>query len=129
MAHAHNSTPAPPIAAPHADEVHADEAHADEVHIVPLRVLLAVFVALLALTYVTVTARYIDLGSLNIWIALGIATVKGALVVLYFMHLRYDSPFNAVIFLTALVFMFLFLGITILDTIQFQPDIDEMMLR
>ncbi len=129
MAHAHNSTPAPPIAAPHKDEAHEDEVHEDEVHIVPLRVLLAVFVALLALTYVTVTARYIDLGSLNIWIALGIATVKGALVVLYFMHLRYDSPFNAVIFLTALVFMFLFLGITILDTIQFQPDIDEMMLQ
>ena len=119
MEHAHNSTP----------EVPVSSAHERAVHIVPFRILLAVFIALLALTYITVAARYIDLGSLNIWIALGIATIKGALVVLYFMHLRYDSPFNAIVFVTALAFMFLFLGITILDTIQFQPAIDEMMMQ
>ena len=68
----------------------------------------------------------IDLGSLNLWIALGIATVKGALVVLYFMHLRYDSPFNSVIFLTAIAFLFLFLGITIMDTIEYQPAVYEL---
>ena len=101
--------------------------HAGAVHAVPFRVLLAVFVALLGLTVVTVAARFVDLGSLNIWIALGIATIKGALVVSYFMHLRYDSPFNSIVFVTALVFMFLFLGITILDTIQYQPAIDEML--
>jgi cytochrome c oxidase subunit IV len=114
------------IAAP---ENHAAPAHTGTVHVVPFRVLLAVFITLLVLTYVTVAARAVNLGSLNIWIALGIATVKGALVVLYFMHLRYDSPFNSVIFVTALAFMFLFLGITILDTIQFQPAIDEMMMQ
>ena len=100
----------------------------DSAHVVSFRVLLAVFVALLVLTYITVAARYINLGGLNIWIALGIATIKGALVVLYFMHLRYDSPFNSIVFVTALVFMFLFLGITILDTIQYQPAIEEMTL-
>jgi cytochrome c oxidase subunit 4 len=105
-----------------------DTAHEGSAHVVPFRVLLGVFVALLALTYLTVAARYVDLGSLNIWIALGIATIKGALVVLYFMHLRYDSPFNSIVFLTALAFMLLFLGITILDTIQYAPDIEEMML-
>ena len=104
-----------------------EAAHEGAVHVVPFRVLLAVFITLLVLTYITVAARYINLGSLNIWIALGIATIKGALVVLYFMHLRYDSPFNSIVFVTALAFMFLFLGITILDTIQYQPAIDEMM--
>ncbi|MCU0961995.1 MAG: cytochrome C oxidase subunit IV family protein [Pirellulaceae bacterium] len=108
--------------------VPADAAHAGSAHVVPFGVLLGVFVALLALTYLTVAARYVDLGSLNIWIALGIATIKGALVVLYFMHLRYDSPFNSIVFLTALAFMLLFLGITILDTIQYAPDIEEMRL-
>jgi len=116
MKPAHDSTP----------EVHAETHHPGAGHVVSLRVLATVFVILLALTYVTVAARYIDLGSLNIWIALGIATVKGTLVILYFMHLRYDSPFNAVIFATALVFMFLFLGVTILDTIQYQPTIEQM---
>ena len=119
MEHAPNSPP----------ESHDAAAHAGAVHIVSFRVLLAVFITLLVLTYVTVAARSVNLGSLNIWIALGIATIKGALVVLYFMHLRYDSPFNSIIFVTALVFMFLFLGITILDTIQFQPAIEEMMLQ
>ena len=106
---------------------HEDAAHEDTVHIVPLRVLLAVFIASSVLTDITVTARYINLGSLNIWIVLGIATDQGSLIVLYFMHLRYDSPFNAIVFVTAPVFMFLFLGITILDTSEYQPAIDEMM--
>jgi cytochrome c oxidase subunit IV len=101
--------------------------HAGAAHVVPFGVLLGVLVALLALTVLTVAARSVDLGSWNIWIALAIATAKGSLVVLYFMHLRYDSPFNSLVFVTALVFMLLFLGITILDTIQYQPAIDEML--
>lgn len=100
--------------------------HADNAHAVPLRILLTVFIALLALTYITVAARYVDLGSFNIWIALGIATLKGTLVILYFMHLRYDSPFYSIVLVTAFVFMFLFLGVTMLDTVQYQPTIEEM---
>jgi cytochrome c oxidase subunit 4 len=79
------------------------------------------------LTWVTVAVTMVDLGSLNLWIALGIATIKGSLVVLYFMHLRYDSPFNSIVFVTALIFLFLFLAITIMDTIQYQPGIDQML--
>ncbi len=93
-------------------------------HVVPLKVLAGVFVTLLVLTYITVAATLLDLGSLNIWIALGIATIKGALVMLYFMHLRYDSPFNSIIFLTAVVFLCLFLGITILDSVAYQGAIE-----
>jgi cytochrome c oxidase subunit 4 len=110
-------------------DIHAaSAAHEGSAHVVSFRILLAVFIALLVLTYITVAVRYINLGGLNIWIALGIATIKAALVVLYFMHLRYDSPFNSIVFVTALAFMFLFLGITILDTIQYQPAIEEMTL-
>jgi cytochrome c oxidase subunit 4 len=97
-------------------------------HVVPLPILVGVFVALIVLTWLTVAVTAIDLGSLNLWIALAVATIKGSLVVLYFMHLRYDSPFNSLIFVTALVFLFLFLGITIMDAIQYQPNIQEMML-
>ncbi|MHB8974189.1 MAG: cytochrome C oxidase subunit IV family protein [Pirellulaceae bacterium] len=111
-------------------DLHAASAHPDEdsAHVVSFRILLTVFVGLLVLTYITVAARYVNLGGLNIWIALGIATLKGALVVLYFMHLRYDSPFYSIVFVAALVCMFLFMGIAILDTIQYQPAIDEMTL-
>ncbi|NOX56471.1 MAG: caa(3)-type oxidase subunit IV [Planctomycetes bacterium] len=97
-------------------------------HVVPVSTLLAVFAALIVLTYITVFVSTLDVGRWSLWVALAVATAKGSLVVLYFMHLRYDSPFNAFIFATALVFLGLFLGIVLLDSIEYQPDI-EMFLR
>ncbi|RMG45023.1 MAG: caa(3)-type oxidase subunit IV [Acidobacteria bacterium] len=94
-------------------------------HISSLRQLVAVFVALLGLTVVTVAAAQVDLGDANVWIALGIAALKGSLVVLFFMHLRYDSPFNAVVFVAALVFVALFIGIALLDRESYQPQLIE----
>jgi len=94
-------------------------------HIVPLAVLLAVFAALLVLTAATVAATWVDLGAWNLAIALGIATAKAALVALYFMHLRYDNPFYALVFVAALVFLALFLVLTLLDAVAYQPDIEQ----
>jgi len=108
-------------------EADRDAEHEGFAHVVPIPVLLAVFVSLMVLTFLTVAVTFIDLGSLNLWIALGVATAKGSLVVLYFMHLRYDSPFHSIVFLSAIVFLFLFLGITMLDTIEYQPDIEALM--
>ena len=34
------------------------------------------------------------------------------------MHLRYDNPFYALIFVTALVFLAVFLSLTLMDTLQ-----------
>jgi cytochrome c oxidase subunit IV len=92
-------------------------------HAVPLLVLFAVFAGLLVMTVVTVAATWFDLGNWNLIIALGIATFKASLVALYFMHLRYDNPFNAIVLVTALLFVALFIGLTLLDTTQYQPDI------
>lgn len=92
-------------------------------HVVPLSVLLAVFVALLVLTFATVAATWVDLGPGNLAVAMGIATVKAALVALYFMHLRYDHPFHGFVFVVGLAFLALFLCVTLLDTFQYQPDI------
>ena len=112
----------------HAESLTMSPKHATDgpeiyAHAVPLPVLAAVFAALLALTLLTVGATWYDLGSWNLIIALGIATLKAALVVLFFMHLRYDNPFYAVVFITALLFVALFLGLTLLDTFQYQGDI------
>jgi cytochrome c oxidase subunit 4 len=90
-----------------------------------MRVLLAVFATLLLLTFVTVAATWFDSGEWALLIALSIATVKASLVALYFMHLRYDEPFYAIILLTALLFLAIFLGITLLDTFQYQPDVEN----
>ncbi len=93
------------------------------VHVVPIKVLVAVWLVLLVLTWITVSATKMDLGPLNIIIALTIAAVKCAFVVLYFMHLRYDKPFHAVVFAVALLFVFLFISLALLDTSQYKPDL------
>jgi len=85
--------------------------------------LVGVFASLLVLTVVTVAVTYVDLGSLNLLVAMGVAVVKGSLVVLFFMHLAWDRPFNAVVFITALLFVTLFITFILLDTKQYQPDI------
>ncbi len=93
-----------------------------EVHIVPFKALVGVFGALLVLTVLTLAATRVDLGNWNLWLAMGIATVKAALVVLYFMHMRYDHPFNAVVFIAALAFVALFVGFSLMDSLASQPE-------
>jgi cytochrome c oxidase subunit IV len=87
-------------------------------HAVPLWILAGVFASLAALTVLTVAASKFDFGEYNLVIALAIAVVKASLVVLFFMHLRWDKPFNAVVFLGCLFFVGLFIGLTLLDTVQ-----------
>ena len=94
--------------------------HEAHVHVVPPKVLLGVFAALLVLTFVTVAVTWVDFGrTANVWIALTIAAIKAALVALYFMHLRWDSPFNSVILIAALFFVALLIGIIVLDTSEY----------
>ena len=60
-------------------------------HVVPLRVYIGVFVALIALVALTVGVAFLDLGPFGVPIALTIASVKALLILLYFMHVRYSS--------------------------------------
>jgi cytochrome c oxidase subunit 4 len=89
-------------------------------HATPLRVLFAVYLALVLLTVVTVAAARVDLGSMNLGLALAIAFAKATLVGLYFMHLRYDQPFHAVALVASLLFVVLFVGLALLDTVHYQ---------
>jgi cytochrome c oxidase subunit 4 len=90
---------------------------------VPIKVLAGVWLVLLVLTWMTVSVTKMDLGPMNIVIALAIAAVKCAFVVLYFMHLRYDKPFHSVVFVVALLFVFLFISLALLDTGQYNADL------
>ncbi|MCC7205098.1 MAG: cytochrome C oxidase subunit IV family protein [Phycisphaeraceae bacterium] len=98
--------------------------HADQPHAVPLGVLAGIFAILMLLTFLTVAATWVNLGQFNIWIALGIAVVKAVLVGLYFMHLRYDSPFNGLVLAMALIFVALLIGGALIDTHQYKPNVD-----
>lgn len=92
-------------------------------HVVSARVLLGVWALLIVLTVVTVLATRVDLGAYNLWLAMGIAAVKAAFVLLYFMHLRYDRPINAMWFIFGLFFVALFIAGSLTDTEQYQPDL------
>jgi cytochrome c oxidase subunit 4 len=94
-------------------------------HVVEVRVLLAVFGVLIVLTAITVAVSYFDLGALNLTVALGVATIKAALVALWFMHLRYDGGVNAFVFLVGVAFLGLFLAITMLDSVQYHPNVQS----
>ncbi len=73
--------------------------------------------ALLLLTTITVGAAYVNFGSssINLIIAMLIATVKATLVAMVFMHLRHDPPINAIIFVSGLIFLGLFLLFPLID--------------
>ena len=107
------------------DDVHAHGEHNPIAHVMPVKMLLGVFFALLTLTAATVICAGFELGRYEIAVALGIATVKAVLVATFFMHLRYDNPLNAAILLFSLIFVALFLGLTILDTQAYKADIDS----
>ncbi len=75
----------------------------------------ATLVTLLILTAITVGASYINFGSGNVVIALTIATIKGCIVALIFMHLLHDKPVNAVIAVAGFIFLGIFLLFDFLD--------------
>jgi len=82
---------------------HNDSHSAHAHHIVPIRVYVITLLALLVLTIVTVGASYIDFGKFNIVVNIGIATVKAALVMAYFMGLKYDNNLNRAFILSSFV--------------------------
>jgi len=100
-----------------------DHEHGEGGHVVSVRLLATILGVLLVLTVATVAVTYVDLGMFNLFIALVIALVKATLVGLYFMHLRWDRPFNAIVLVTSLLMVVLFIGLTLMDTKAYQPDI------
>lgn len=85
-------------------------------HIIPLKVYWGVFGALIFFTVVTVLTAYLDLGALNVPLALAIAGAKATLVVMFFMALKYDKKVNVMIFSVGLLFVIVFIGFILLDT-------------
>src|SRR5690606_33511217 len=94
-------------------------------HVASVKQLLIVFIALLGLTALTVwQGTALSLGSWELLVVLLIATAKATLVVLFFMHLLYDKPLNAIAFLVALWFAILFIGLTLGDALTYSTDVE-----
>lgn len=89
-------------------------------HIIPLRTLLYTFGGLVFLTFLTLwtgTAAWIP-PALHIPVAILIAGAKTALVVMYFMGLKYDNGVNALAFMLSIVFVVIFLTFTMIDALS-----------
>ena len=94
------------------------EATKVSVHVVPLRVYFVIFSCLMILTAVTVAVAYLDLGPLNTIVALLIAVTKAALVILYFMHVRYSPSLTKLVVAGSFLWLFIMLSITMSDYVS-----------
>lgn len=86
----------------------------EEHHSGPGRYVL-VWVALMVLTIVTVMTGRMHLPNYGLLLALAIATVKGTLVALFFMHLAEHKGANRLVFATSMLFVVLLLLFTLFD--------------
>ncbi len=122
------------MSTPTAEQSHDAHGHGHDgefSHPMPIWMLLTVFVTLLALTVLTVYQSTFNLGNIEVWLSLTIATIKAGLVIAFFMHLLWDKPLNMIIILSSLIFVALFLGFTMMDAQGYRenlimtPTLDE----
>jgi|JI6StandDraft_1071083.scaffolds.fasta_scaffold761899_1 cytochrome c oxidase subunit 4 len=102
---------------------HHDDHHGIS-HTASVKVLLGTGGALMVLTVITVLATKVDLGgNINLALAMAIAAVKATLVVLFFMHLKYDKVFHSVLLVGGILAAALFVGFALMDSAQYQETI------
>ena len=92
------------------------EEHFDPMsHVVPMSLYVGIWATLMVCTALTVFAASVDLGIFNIVVALVIATFKGTLVVLFFMHLRYSTKLTMVTVVAAIFFLVILFSLSMTD--------------
>ncbi len=115
-----------------------------EHHISSPNLLISTFIALVALTILTCVMAQVSLDNVHVevvapmifdapqdlsWldmpITLIIATAKALLVAVIFMHLQHDKLLNSIVLIGSVVFLVLFVGMVLLDSNEYQHQIDE----
>ena len=89
-----------------------------EHHVVSWRLYVGIFAALAALTAITVYAAGVDFGPFNTVIALGIASLKATLVIMFFMHLRWSPRLTTLFLFSGFVFLAILILLTVSDYIS-----------
>ena len=84
-------------------------------HIVTKKQYAYVFAILMVLTLATTAIGRIDLGPLNVVVALVIATIKAMLVVLFFMHIYWSNRLNKLAIVSGVAWFVLLLWLTLSD--------------
>jgi len=80
------------------------------------RTYFAVYITLVLLTVVTVLVSYVNLGLMNVLVALLIASAKASLVALFFMHLKSEDRLVWGFALVPIAFLALIIFGTLVDT-------------
>jgi cytochrome c oxidase subunit 4 len=89
-------------------------------HVVPVRLYLLIFAALIVLTAVTTVVAFIDLGAMNVVVMLLIAFAKATLVVLYFMHVRFTGRLTQLAAASGFAWLAILVGLTLSDVLTRQ---------
>ena len=84
-------------------------------HVVPYRVYIVVLLALMALTFASIGITSIEMGEFTVAAALVFACIKSYLVLIYFMHLKYDKKYIAAMVAFVFLLFFVVIVITFLD--------------
>ena len=85
------------------------------VHVVPYSTHIKVWLALLVFTAITVGQSQIHLGTWNEIAAFTVATAKAALVLAFFMHLKYEGHLFKGMLVVAIVTLMIIFSLTFTD--------------
>ena len=77
--------------------------------------MVTVWVALLLLTAITVAASVFFPGRIGIGVAVLVTPIKAALILMWFMHLKYEKPVFKFMFLVAMLVLAIVMGLTFFD--------------
>jgi cytochrome c oxidase subunit 4 len=87
-------------------------------HVVSPTIYIAIFLALLVCTGLTVGAAFLELGIFNPIVALAIAVVKAVLVVLFFMHVKYSTKLTKLTVCAGIFTFITLISMTLADYIS-----------
>lgn len=84
-------------------------------HQVPVKTYVITFAALISLTILTTAVAFVDMGEMNTVVALAIAFAKMSLVVLFFMHLKYQKGMTRAVILAGFFWLAILVTLTLAD--------------
>jgi len=84
-------------------------------HIVPRSIYYKIYGALMFFTALTVAVAFFDFGLLNTVIAVTIAVIKALLVILFFMHVRYNDHLTQIFAAAGFFWLVILLAFTLSD--------------
>ncbi len=83
--------------------------------ILPKKTYYKIGIILFILMSMTIAVAYIDLGKFNIYIALTIAVIKALLVVMYFMHVKYNTKLTWIFAGAGFLWLIIMFALTMSD--------------